>query len=133
MHVWRLNAYYMGVDDIANLVKDSGEKTIKLLQEVGYLMIIPAVLRMNKTSIIMGKNLAGGLFLDYYVAIYEVAEGKAFPNCPGPSRPPPMFPSKIRFKSKLNAIRTYDYVDLTCHLYQFFIEALTFVLFCRCS
>ena len=32
MHVWRIHAYNMGMEDQANLVKDSYEETIELLE-----------------------------------------------------------------------------------------------------
>ena len=76
MHVWRLNAYYMGMDDVANLVKDSYEDTKKLLFDIGYFIVVPAVLQRNKICVIMGKNVAKALDLDYYVALYMVSEGE---------------------------------------------------------
>ena len=43
MHVWRVHAYNMGMEDQANLVKDSYDETIELLHEVGHKIIVPAI------------------------------------------------------------------------------------------
>ena len=69
MHVWRVHAYNMGMEDQANLVKDSYDETIELLHEV------PAIFQINEISIIMGKNVAKVLGLDYHVLIYLISEG----------------------------------------------------------
>ena len=58
LHVWRATAYYMGVDDEANLVKDDMNRTKNLLCDIVHFIIIPALLDMNKVSIVMGKNKA---------------------------------------------------------------------------
>ena len=66
----------MGMDDVANLVKDSYEDTKHLLFDIGYFIVVPAVLQMNKKCVIMGKNVAKALDIDYYVALYMVSEGE---------------------------------------------------------
>ena len=48
----------MGVDDEANLVKDDLKRTKNLLCDIVHFIIIPALLDMNKVSIVMGKNKA---------------------------------------------------------------------------
>ena len=75
MHVWRVHAYNMGMEDQANLVKDSYDETIELLHEVGHRIIVPAIFQINEISIIMGKNVAKVLGLDYHVLIYLTSEG----------------------------------------------------------
>jgi hypothetical protein len=75
MHVWRVTAYYMGVDDVANLVKDSYEETAKLLIDLGHYIALPAILNIDATSIVMGKNVAKSADMDYYVIIYMASQG----------------------------------------------------------
>ena len=69
----------MGVNDSANLVKDNDEKTRRLLLDIGNFIIIPAFLNIDRMSIIMGKNVAKGLGLDYHVMIYLATEGYGIP------------------------------------------------------
>lgn len=76
MHIWRIHAYNMGVEDQANLVKASYDETIELLHEIGHRIIVPATFQMNEISVIMGKNVAKGIGLDYHVLIYIASEGK---------------------------------------------------------
>ena len=60
----------MGVDEEANLVKDDFNRTKRLLNDIGIFVIIPAILNLNKVSLIMGKNVAEALDVDYHVAVY---------------------------------------------------------------
>ena len=69
----------MGVNDAANLVKDCDDKTRRLLLDIGNFIIIPAFLHIDKMSIIMGKNVAKGLGIDYHVMIYLATEGYGIP------------------------------------------------------
>ena len=74
-HVWRVTAYYMGVDDSANLVKNDYKQTQELLLDIGHFIIVPAILNLNPASIIMGKNVARSTNLDYHVTLYIASEG----------------------------------------------------------
>ena len=78
-HVWRVTAYYMGMEDDANLVKDDWNRTRDLLMDIGHFIIIPAVLQLNATSLIMGKNVARANRLDYHVIFYLALEGYGVP------------------------------------------------------
>ena len=60
----------MGVDEEANLVKDDFNRTKRLLNDIGIFVIIPAILNLNKVSLIMGKNVAEALDVDYHVSVY---------------------------------------------------------------
>ena len=75
IHVWRATAYYMGVDEEANLVKDDFNRTKKLLNDIGTFVLVPAILNLNKVSLVMGKNVAEALDVDYHVAVYIAIEG----------------------------------------------------------
>ena len=70
IHVWRATAYYMGVDEEANLVKNDFNRTKELLHDIGIFVIVPAILNLNKVSLVMGKNVAEALDVDYHVAVY---------------------------------------------------------------
>ena len=74
LHVWRANAFYMGVDEESNLVKDDMDKTKSLLRDIGHFILVPALLNLNEVSLLMGKNVAEGLNVDYHVAIYFAIE-----------------------------------------------------------
>ena len=78
IYVWRATAYYMGVDEEANLVKDDFNRTKRLLNDIGIFVIIPAILNLNKVSLIMGKNVAEALDVDYHVAVYIGAKYLVF-------------------------------------------------------
>ena len=65
----------MGVDEEANLVKDDFNRTKRLLNDIGIFVIVPAILNLNKVSLIMGKNVAEALDVDYHVAVYIAIEG----------------------------------------------------------
>ena len=65
----------MGVDDESNLVKSDFNRTKCLLQDIGYFILVPALLNLNEVSLLMGKNVAEGLNYDYHVAIYYAIEG----------------------------------------------------------
>ena len=73
--MWRVTAYYMGVDDDANLVKDDFDETYRLLMDIGYFIIAPALLSLNYLPIVMGKNVAKSIGLDYHVNLYITAKG----------------------------------------------------------
>ena len=75
LHVWRATAYFMGVDDEANLVKDDMNRTKYLLCDIVHFILVPALLDMNKVSIVMGKNVAKALDADYHVLVYIAMEG----------------------------------------------------------
>ena len=73
LHVWRTIAYYMGVPDKANCVKNKDFQTRRLLLDIVNFIIIPAFLNISELGIIMGKNVARGLSIDYHVMIYYLA------------------------------------------------------------
>ena len=50
LHVWRANAFYMGVDEESNLVKDDMDKTKSLLRDIGHFILVPALLNLNEVS-----------------------------------------------------------------------------------
>ena len=68
----------MGVDEEANLVKDDFNRTKRLLSDIGIFVIIPAILNLNKVSLVMGKNVAEALDVDYHVAVYIGAKYLGF-------------------------------------------------------
>ena len=63
----------MGVEDVANLVKDDLIRTECLLWDIGYFIIVPAILHLDPTSIIMGKNAAKAFGVDYHVVMYATS------------------------------------------------------------
>jgi hypothetical protein len=65
----------MGVDEDTNLVKDDFNRTKRLLNDIGIFVIVPAILNLNKVSLVMGKNVAEALDVDYHVAVYIAIEG----------------------------------------------------------
>lgn len=77
-HVWRVIAYYMGVDDDSNLVKKNLQQTKELLLDVGYRIVMPALLQMDSASIIMAKNVTNAFHFDFHVCIYATCEGYGF-------------------------------------------------------
>ena len=72
----------MGVDEEANLVKDDFNRTKRLLNDIGIFVIVPAILNLNKVSLIMGKNVAEALDVDYHVAVYIGAKYLGFFSSP---------------------------------------------------
>ncbi len=80
MHVWRVTAYYMGVEDSANLVMDDYNETRRLLDDIGHFIVLPAILSLDKISIFMGKNVALSSELDYHVILYLASRSRIKTN-----------------------------------------------------
>ena len=80
LHIWRVTAYYMGVDSESNLVKDDYNETMMLLEDIGCFIVLPAILRLDKISIWMGKCVARSVKLDYHVILYLASKSIIIDN-----------------------------------------------------
>ena len=90
----------MGVDEEANLVKDDFNRTKRLLNDIGIFVIIPAILNLNKVSLVMGKNVAEALDVDYHVAVY-IGVKYLFFSPPVPSKREKDIPYARQYKPRL--------------------------------
>jgi hypothetical protein len=70
-HVWRVMGYYMGMPDTSNFVQNNFRKTRNTLVEMFRRIFVPSMLRTNKVSMIMGKNVASSMGIDYHVMMYQ--------------------------------------------------------------
>ena len=57
LHVWCTMAYYMGVTDKVNVVKDNAKQTERLLFDLRKFILIPAFLNIDHMTIVLGKNI----------------------------------------------------------------------------
>jgi hypothetical protein len=70
-HFWRVMGYYLGMPDSSNFVQNNFQKTRNTLEQMFRRIFVPSLLRTNKVSMIMGKNVASSMGIDYHVMIYQ--------------------------------------------------------------
>jgi hypothetical protein len=70
-HVWRVMGYYLGMPDESNFVQNSFVKTQSTISEMFDCIFVQAILRSDHVSMVMGKNIATAMGIDYHVMMYQ--------------------------------------------------------------
>ena len=70
-HVWRVMGYYLGMPDSSNFVQNNFQRTRNTLEQMFRRIFVPSLLRTNKVSMIMAKNVATSMGIDYHVMMYQ--------------------------------------------------------------
>ena len=63
--------YYLGMPDESNFVQDSFPKTRSTIAEMFQKLFVQSMLRSDDVSMVMGKNIATAMGIDYHVMMYQ--------------------------------------------------------------
>ena len=63
--------YYLSMPDESNFVQNSFSKTQSTVREMFDRIFVQAILRSDHVSMVMGKNIATAMGIDYHVMMYQ--------------------------------------------------------------